>query len=123
MVDQAKTHMLAGEESMLRDLGEEITPEHLAQAAGQGDRLASKILNRAGMLMARVLAVVIPILNPDTIVFGGGVSRCFPLIQASFEQELQLRAPNCARDWTRIAQSSFGGNAGVLGSAALVMKQ
>ena len=123
MVNQAKTRLLAGEESMLQDLGEEITPEHIAQAAGHGDRLASEILNRAGMLMARVLAVVMPILNPDTVVFGGGVSRCFPLIQASFDQELQARAPNCARHLTRIAQSSFGGNAGVLGSAALVMKQ
>jgi len=123
MVDQAKTHLLAGEESMLKDLGEEITPEHIARAAGHGDRLAREILNRAGMLMARVLAVVMPILNPDTIVFGGGVSRCFPLIRTSFDRELEARAPDFTRRLIRIVQSSFGGNAGALGSATLVMKQ
>ena len=121
MVNQAKTRLLAGEESMLQDFGEEITPEHIARAAGLGDRVAREILDRAGMLMARVLAVVMTGLNPDTVVFGGGVSRCFPLIRASFDQELQARAPY--RHLTRIAQSWFGGNAGALGSAMLVMRQ
>jgi hypothetical protein len=45
------------------------------------------------------------------------------LARASFERELDARAPNFVRHSTRIALSSFGGNAGVLGSATLVMKQ
>jgi glucokinase len=123
LVEKARARMLAGEQSMLLDFGEQITPEHLARAAALGDRLARELLNRAGTLMARVLGVVMSILNPDTIVFGGGVSRCLPLIRASFDQELQARAPSFARDLTRVVQSSFGGEAGVLGAASLVIKQ
>jgi len=123
LVEQAKERLRAGAESLLHDAGEEITPEHIARAAGLGDGLAREILDRAGMLMARVLAGVMPLLTPDTIVFGGGVSGCFPLARASFERELDARAPNFVRHLTRIVQSSFGGNAGVLGSAMLVMKQ
>ena len=123
LVERAKERLEAGVESTLQHAGEEITPEHIARAAGHGDELAREILDRAGMLMARVLAVVMPLLTPDTIVFGGGVSACFPLARASFERELEARAPNFVRHSTRIAQSSFVGNAGVLGSATLVMKQ
>jgi glucokinase len=123
LVEQAKERLLRGAESTLRDAGEDITPEHIARAAGLGDGLAREILNRAGMLMARVLAVVLPLLTPDTIVFGGGVSACLPLARASFDRELEARAPNFVRHLTRITQSSFGGNAGVLGAATLVMKQ
>jgi len=123
LAEQAKERVLAGAESMLRDAGGEITPERIAQAARLGDALARQILERAGMLMARVLAVVMPLLTPDTIVFGGGVSACFPLARASFERELEARAPNFVRHSTRITQSSFGGNAGVLGAATLVLKQ
>jgi glucokinase len=123
LVDQAKARVFAGEESMLRDAGEDLTPEHIAQAAGLGDRVASEILHRAGTLMARIVAMLMSVLNPDTVVFGGGVSRCLPLIRASFDQELQARAPSFARDLTRVVQSSFGGEAGVLGAASLVIKQ
>jgi glucokinase len=35
VVEQARARMLAGEQSMLLDFGEEITPEHLARAAAQ----------------------------------------------------------------------------------------
>jgi glucokinase len=123
LVEQAKERLLRGAESTLQAAGEDITPEHIARAAGLGDRLAREILDRAGMLMARVLAVVLPLLTPDTIVFGGGVSACLPLARASFDRELEARAPNFVRHLTRIVLSSFGGNAGVLGAATLVMKQ
>ncbi len=122
LAEHAKQRLLAGAESMLRDAREEITPEHIARAAGLGDGLACEILDRAGTLLARVLAGVMPVLTPDTIVFGGGVSACLPLARASFDRELELRAPDFVRQVTRIVQSSFGGSAGVLGAATLVLK-
>ena len=69
--------------------------------------------------MARTLAGVLSFLNPDTVVFGGGVSRCLPLIQESFDRELRLRAPSFSLPLTRILQSTFGENAGTVGAAML----
>jgi glucokinase len=122
LVQQARERLERGEESIIQADGEEITPERIARAAELGDKVAREILDRAGMLMARVLAGVMPVLTPDTIVFGGGVSACFPLARASFDREFEIRVPEWLRRSTRIAPSSFGGNAGVLGAATLALK-
>jgi glucokinase len=116
MVDQARELLLAGESSVLRN--GELTPERIAEAARQGDLLARRLLERSATLMARVLAGVLALLNPDTVVFGGGVSRCWPVIREAFDRELQLRTPRFSVG-TAILQSSFGDSAGVVGAALL----
>jgi glucokinase len=123
LVQEARERLRRGEQSILGEAGQEITPERIARAAEAGDGAAGEILNRAGMLMARVLAGVMPVLTPDTVVFGGGVSACFPLARAGFDREFEVRVPNWLRQSVRIAQSCFGGNAGVLGAATLVLKR
>jgi glucokinase len=117
MCDQARTRLQAGEASPLRDF--EVTPESMAQAAASGDRLACEILHRSAVLMARALAAILSFLNPDTVVFGGGVSRCFPVIQESFDRELWRRTPNFSLPLTRVMRSTFGDHAGVVGAAML----
>lgn len=117
MCEQARARLAHGEASLLRDC--EMTPETLAQAAAARDPLACSILERSGILMARALACILSFLNPDTVVFGGGVSQCFPLIQDCFDTELKLRAPKFSLPLTRVAQSTFGEHAGVVGAAML----
>jgi glucokinase len=120
MSDQARERIAAGETSSLSDV--EVTPEAIAIAASSGDPLAGAILERSARLMARVLGSVLSLLNPDTVVFGGGVSRCFPVIQGAFDDELRARTPNFSYHLTVIRHSQFGGSAGVLGSAMLAMR-
>jgi glucokinase len=117
MCEQARARLQQGEVSLLRDC--EVTPEVMAQAAASGDALARAVLERSAVLMARALAGILSFLNPDTVVFGGGVSQCFPVIQDSFDRELRLRAPNFSLPLTRVAQSTFGEHAGVVGAAML----
>lgn len=119
MANEARERLAAGEESLLRQQPE-VTPERIAWAASHGDALARSILDRSALLMARVLGGVLALLNPDTIVFGGGVSRCFPLIQDTFDAELRARTPDFSIHLTAIRQSRFSDNAGVVGAAMLV---
>lgn len=54
--------------------GEELTGERIAERAGQGDAAAEATLQRYEDRLARSLASVINMLDPDVIVLGGGVS-------------------------------------------------
>lgn len=56
------------------------------------------------------------------MVFGGGVSRCFPVIQETFDRELRQRAPVFSLKSTRIVQSTFGAWAGAVGAASLPLQ-
>lgn len=117
MTDQMLKRLAAGEPSILQ--GGEITPERLAWAAGRGDVPASEILNRSAALMARALAGVLAFLNPDTVVFAGGVSQCFSTILEVFHGELRRHTPTFSLPKTRILQTSFGETAGAVGAAML----
>ncbi|HWQ54921.1 MAG TPA: ROK family protein [Bryobacteraceae bacterium] len=119
MVEQAGIRLAAGERSRLSTAAAALTPEAIAQAAALGDRLARSILERSAILMARVLAGLLAFLNPDTVVFGGGVSQCLPQVRPIFDQELGRRAPSFSLPLTRILRSSFGPQAGVVGAAML----
>ncbi len=122
MVEQARERLRAGEASTLAGVNE-ITPESICQATAQNDPLARAILDRSAVLLARVLAGALALLNPDMVVFGGGVSRCFPVIQEVFDRELALRAPSFSLSATTIVQSSFLDRAGVVGAALLPLEQ
>jgi glucokinase len=73
--------------------------------------------------MARAVAGALMLLNPDCVIFGGGVSRSFPLMRTAFDQELAERTPGFARRRLKIAVSDFGDSAGVLGAALLPRHQ
>jgi len=100
-------------------LGEGISPEDIARAAEAGNEQARAVLSRSAVLIARCLAGLLAFLNPDTVVLGGGVSQCFPLIEEEFHRELRLRAPSFALNGTRVLLSQFGSSAGVIGAAML----
>ncbi len=87
------------------------------------DRAARWVLERAAVLLARALAGALALLNPDMVVFGGGVSLCFPLIQETFDRELRLRTPVFSIEKTVITHSKFGDRAGVLGAALLPVER
>lgn len=117
MCEQAQERLQQGMPSVL--CGGEITPALIAGAAELRDPLALGILERSVTLMARTLAGVLAFLNPDTVVFGGGVSQCLPLIWECFERELRLRTPSFSLPLTSVKRSTFGEHAGIVGAAML----
>jgi fructokinase len=55
--------------------GEERSADEIAAAAGAGDARAEATLERYAVRMARALASVVNVLDPDVIVLGGGLSN------------------------------------------------
>lgn len=107
--------------AMMRDhkqwTGEELSPPEIAERAAAGEAEAEATLFRYEDRLARALASIINVLDPNVIVLGGGMSNVPRLYQ---------RVP---RYWgryifsdqvaTRLAAPKFGDSSGVRGAAWL----
>ena len=101
--------------------GERRTPPEIVAAAAEGDPAAEQTMVRYERRMARALAGVINVLDPDVIVLGGGMSNI---------SRLYDRVPRLWAEWvfaagpdesvrTRLVRARFGDASGVRGAAWL----
>jgi fructokinase len=89
----------------------------LAQLSAAGDRAATETLERYCDRLARALATVINLLDPDVIVLGGGLSRITHLYTRV--PELWPRYVFSDSVSTRLLQATHGDSSGVRGAAWL----
>ncbi len=105
----------------VRGGGQAWTAEQIAHAAQAGDTACQATLERHAHRLARALAAVINLLDPDVIVLGGGVSQMPHLVQ---------RLPQLWNRWvfsggvkeparTRLLPALHGDASGVRGAAWL----
>lgn len=89
----------------------------LAAAAAAGDALAREALTRYVDRLARALASVINVLDPDVIVLGGGLSN----IAALYDEVPARWGPHVFSDdvHTRLVRAQHGDSSGVRGAAWL----
>jgi len=94
-----------------------LTAREIAEAAAKGDARAGAAIERYATRLAKGLASVINVLDPDVVVLGGGLSN----IDALYE-----RVPQLWRDWvfsdrvdTRLVRARHGDSSGVRGAAWL----
>ena len=94
-----------------------VTAEEVAARAGAGEAWADAALARYEERMARALASVINILDPDVIVLGGGLSN----IDRLYESVPRLWLPHIFSDavTTRLVRAAHGDASGVRGAAWL----
>ncbi|MDX1698900.1 MAG: ROK family protein, partial [Thiohalobacterales bacterium] len=97
--------------------GETLDAAVVARRARAGDAAASATLHRYADRMARALASVINIIDPDVIVLGGGISNIEWLYDA---------VPRCWSEYvfsdrvdTRLVRARHGDSSGVRGAACL----
>ena len=97
--------------------GERRDPPAIAAAAGAGDAGAEVTLRRYEDRLARGLASVINVVDPDVIVLGGGMSN----IDRLYDQVPRLWAPYVFSDRvdTRLVRPAHGDSSGVRGAAWL----
>ena len=104
-----------------RATGRARQPPEIVADAGAGDGAARDALERYEQRMARALASVINVLDPDVIVLGGGMSN----IASLYEQVPRLWVPfvfgagGAEPVRTRLLRASHGDASGVRGAAWL----
>jgi fructokinase len=99
-----------------RQTGRSRPPVEIVEAA-RGDQAAGHALARYAERMARALASVINVLDPDVIVLGGGMSN----IASLYDEVPRLWAPFVFSDTvvTRLVRAKHGDASGVRGAAWL----
>jgi len=97
--------------------GRSVAAEAVVELAKAGDDLAAKALERYEDRLARGLATVINLLDPDVIVLGGGLSN----IQRLYEGLPPRLAPYVFSDHadTPVREARHGDSSGVRGAAWL----
>jgi fructokinase len=104
-----------------RTTGSALTAEAIARRGSEGERTCDATLARYESRLARSLASVINLLDPDVIVLGGGLSR----IERLYERVPRLWAPYVFTGGvpdpvrTRLVPSVHGDASGVRGAAWL----
>jgi len=97
--------------------GPGLTARQIAAAAERGDGAGAAAIETYARRLAKSLATVINLLDPDAIVLGGGLSNI---------ESLYRRVPEIWTDWvfsdrvdTRLARAKHGDSSGVRGAAWL----
>ncbi|MCP3980570.1 MAG: ROK family protein [bacterium] len=100
-----------------RATNEKLSPAEIVERAEQDDLRAHATLQRYETRLARALAAVINVLDPGTIVLGGGLSN----LRRLYDRVPRLWAPFIFSDRvdTRLVPPSHGDSSGVRGAAWL----
>ena len=106
---------LAGQHA--RATGDRLDAEAIAARAARGDRACAETIERYCERLARSLATVVNVLDPDVIVLGGGLSS----IASLYERVPALWRPHVFSDEvrTRLVPPLHGDSSGVRGAAWL----
>ena len=98
---------------------EQCTPLALAQA---GDAIARGLWESLGAEIGAALANVVWIVNPDTIVIGGGVANAGDLLFNPIRREITSRTIPIFNAHLRVLPATLGNEAGIIGNAALALE-
>lgn len=125
VVEKAEEGMKNGRLTMLskEQLTDNFEEASLAviTAAEKGDKFAVELLSEAGYNIGRGVAILIHLLNPETIILSGRGSSAGKIWKTPIQQALNEHCiPRLAIN-TQIEVSELGYNAELIGAAALVM--
>ncbi len=103
-----------------RGLGMEppLTPKKIFAAARKGDPAARKAVALEAERVALAIASVVPILDPELVVLGGGIGRNGDLLLEPIERELRALSPF----QPRIEVSALGEEAELHGAVSMALQ-
>jgi len=124
LVERTVQALVKGKKSSLSEIyrldPSSITPETIAEAVENGDRLAIGMYKDVGKYLGIASAGIINLLNIDRIVIGGGLAGSWDLFIGAFKDEIQSRAFEIPTSRCEVVPGALGDDAGVLGAASLV---
>jgi predicted NBD/HSP70 family sugar kinase len=98
---------------------ERVQAETVAEAFRQGDSLAAEVLKTTVDLLTVWLGNVIDLLEPDVIIFGGGIAGLVVAFFSHIRKELPRWSINRRCADTPLLLAKYGSDAGIAGAAAL----
>ncbi|MEK8132564.1 ROK family glucokinase [Paenibacillus filicis] len=121
IIRMAKEAVERGEHTSLA-LVEHIMAKDVFDAAKTGDETALRIINRAALYLAKSMAVVSVIVNPQRFVVGGGVSKAGDILFDAIRKYYYECAQETAQEGVDIVPAILGNDAGIVGAAGLNLR-
>lgn len=125
LVSKAKQKIASGTNSIIKKLVDgnldSIRLPVIIKAAHQGDQFAIELIEESGGYLARGLAVLIHLLNPETIIIGGDLAQAENLLADPIQQKLNKYTLSRIRQDASIFTSELKEQAGLLGTIPVVM--
>ncbi len=94
----------------------------IMEAANNGDQFAVELFSDAGYKIGKALAILIHIMNPQTIVLSGRGAKVGKILLAPIQQALHKYCIPRLSDGTELLISALGFDAELIGAAVLVME-
>ena len=99
-----------------------MTTDDIVRQALAGDTATLRVIEDAGVATGRALASVVNLISPEVVVVGGPLAVLDQILLAPIQRGLLRYAVAIPGQTTRVAVSSLGDRAEVLGAAALVLR-
>lgn len=102
---------------------EDLTTKDIFDAYDKGDRIAAKVINNAIQMWGMASANIVSLLNPEKIIWGGGVfGPAVKFIPEIYKESCKWAQPISIKQ-VEYLPSGCSGEAGLIGAAYLVLKQ
>ena len=106
----------------LIDDGQDVTAKTVFDLAKEKDELALIVYRNFSRYLGLACANIASVLNPATIVIGGGVSAAGDFLLAGVQEVFDKNAFPQIKETTKLALANLGNDAGVIGAASLVLQ-
>lgn len=104
------------------DDGQLITSKDVFDLAKEGDKLALLVVDKVTFYLGLACGNIGNVLNPSTIVLGGGVSKAGEFLAERVRGYYEKFTYPTVRDSTKIRLAELGNDAGVIGASSLVIE-
>ncbi len=96
-----------------------LTSLDVFDAGKAGDELALEVFRKMGFYLGIALADLVNVLNPESIVIGGGASAGWDLFIGHVQDQINKRAFDEPAKRALLVRAQLGDDAGILGAAKL----
>lgn len=100
----------------------DCSPQALQKAALAGDAIAAGLWDQLGVELGTALASVVWLINPDTIIIGGGVAQAGDILFQPIIREIRSRTLALFHENLRVLPATLHNDAGIIGNAALALE-
>ena len=101
------------------DNGEGVSSKDIFEAAQGGDKFANSVVDKVCFYLGLATANISNLLNPDSVVIGGGVSAAGEFLRSRVEANFKKYTFPQVRQSTQIKLAELGNDAGIIGAASL----
>ncbi|WP_124728358.1 ROK family glucokinase [Staphylospora marina] len=119
MVRLAEEAIREGKETVLAAKKGALSTRDLFEAKEQGDAVAREVIHQAVDALARAMAMLSVVLNPQRFVIGGGVSKAGESLLTPLREAYARHSQAHVREEVEIVGATLGNRAGLVGAAGL----